>query len=857
VIQTTPALILFTLLLIGLGCASAGAQAATGSFLVKAGQPEAVIEIGKDSGPDALFVAGEIQRFIKKLSLAELPIVTDDQVPPGKPCIVLGGPPINPSSRLAEERQWVSFKDLKPQGFLLKTIDLNGQPAIVVGGNDGAATMYAAYELLERLGVVFQLNDDVIPEQKPDLALPALDARIEPMARYRGVMVEHAFGSWYMGLQDYCKMIDQMAKLKLNLLQFTFGMGSPFLKFSYHGRVGELVTTQESHYTAWGRTSRSWGESPHSTTATADDVKVGREIFPQAYVGSADFASVRTPDDAFDTAREFLRGLIRHAHDRHVQLCLLPQELSFVPPNLAALSLTPEMRNTEEYKYKYQRYCGVALPPGDPATLDIWEAAMRTMIETYPEADAYGFWTTEHSPDMRDARIQDILRQNADLRGKMLSVEEIRKRGNVIVSTPAQLDSDFLQMYLAQRLIQRVKKVYPTRQLAVMTLFRGYKLPVLDDMLPKDVWLGNMEECGTTGPVMNFYGGITNRDLFVIPRLSDDGDEFHMQLNATEFDQDEIVTGAAKYGLAGIVGQLIHPRNIEYDIRYLAEGSWNPQIAPRSFYESYLERLYGHDALEPLLKAFLLLEENEKALVYWGRSETFVAFMDFSPLSQLRTNVNYRMDPPTITLQGRERIDEAANERSVRITTKPLDRGELLQSIQATWGMGPFWKWRSAIAPPHAADVAGTEAEFYRHRAAQCRQALDLFCQSRSKVLPGSRAELEYVIYKTQGFARYLDVLTDCCDATTALDKAWLGLVDRDWAEFGVRLNECQEDLDRADRLAREEAGEMMAFAGVPEEKYLLLRFNRNVIAPIETGRDYVGEVIAYHQEQSSLQPQP
>jgi hypothetical protein len=835
--------------------ALAAPEESTGSFLVRKGEPEAVIVIGKTSSPDTRFVAAELQRYLQKLSQAQLSIVSDDNVPAGKIRIVLGGPEINSLSRLAEQKQLVSFAGLKPEGFVLKAVELDGQPAIIVGGNDEAGTMYAAYDFLERLGIVFQLNGDIIPDQKPDLAVPTLDARTEPMAKYRGIMVEHGFGSWYMGLKDYCGIIDQMAKLKLNFVQFTFGMGSPFLKFSYDGKVGEVVTTRETHYTAWGRTSRSFGESPHSTTGTIDDIKVGREVFGQEYAGPPDFANVQTPDDAFAVAREFLRGLIRHAHLRHVQVCLLPQELSYVPPNLA--NLTREQLGSFEYQYQYQRYCGVAMPPGDPATLDIWEAAMRTMIETYPEADAYGFWTTEHSPDMRDPAIQDILRTNATERALLPSVEEIRKRGNVMVSTPAQLDSDFLQMFLSQKLIERVKKAYPAKQLAVMTLFRGYKMAALDSMLPKDVWLGNMEECGTTGPVMSFYGGITNRELFVIPRLSDDGDEFHMQLNAGEFDQDEIVTGAAKYGVAGIVGQLIHPRNIEYNIRYLAEGAWDPGIRPQSFYERYLSQVYGPAALDPVLKAFLLLEKNEKALVYWGRSETFVAFMDFSPLSQLRTNVDYRSDPLTVTIKGRERLDEAANESMAKKTVKKLEREELTRAISATWGEGPFWKWRTALKSQHAADFGIKEGEFYRDRAAVCRQALELFHKARPKVLPGARAELDYVIYKTDTFASYLNVLAACNDATVTLDRAWLGLMDRDWAEFGARLNECQESLNQAQRLAKEVAGQMMAYADVPEEKYLLLRFNRNVIAPIDVAQEYVGQVIAYQEQQSRLEPNP
>jgi hypothetical protein len=706
--------------------------------------------------------------------------------------------------------------------------------------------MYAAYELLERLGIVFQITNDIIPEQKPDLALPALDVRMEPMAKFRGLMKEEAEGNWYMGLKEWHSLIDQMAKLKSNTLMLWIGIGSPWLKFSYNGKVGEILNSPESGYLAYSR-DRSWGSglSPHITTATARDVRVGREVFPQEYVGAPEFAAVRTPDEAFDTAREFLRELIRYAHQRHVYVSLTLAELSFVPENLADVR-KPGM---------IHRFCGVALSPSDPVTLDIWETAMGTLIETYPEADSYGFWTAEHSPDMRDPRTQEILHRYAAVRAKLPSIEEIRRRGNVqetneAVSEESLLDSDFLQMYLCEQLIQRVKKHYPSKQLVVMTLFRGYMLPVLDTMLPKDVWLGNMEECSTTRSTMSFYSGMGGRDLIVVPRVSDDGDEFHMQLNAGEFDQDEMISGAAMYGLAGVVGYSAHLRHETYSASYLAEGAWDPQIRPRSFYESYLSRLYGQGALDPLLKAFLLLEENEEHMVYWGRSEIFRAFEDWSPVEQLRTNVDYRAATPTVRVKGVERVDAAADVQAVERTAK-LDREELMRAINATWGMGPFWKYRLAIASPHAADLAMTEGQFYESRAGQCRQALKSLRQARAKVLPGSRAELEYVIYKTETLISYFEVLRASYDARVTLDRAWLAMVDGNWVEFGTQLHQTQAVLDMADRQARAIAGQMIAYSDDPGEKYLLVRYNRNVIGGIERGQSYVADVIKFHDEKS------
>jgi hypothetical protein len=57
---------------------------------------------------------------------------------------------------------------------------VHGRRALVIGGNDEAGTMYAAYDFLERLGFVFLLTKDILPQKNADVLLPALDERIEP-----------------------------------------------------------------------------------------------------------------------------------------------------------------------------------------------------------------------------------------------------------------------------------------------------------------------------------------------------------------------------------------------------------------------------------------------------------------------------------------------------------------------------------------------------------------------------------------------------------------------------------------------------------------------------------------------------
>ncbi len=787
------------------------------AVLVENGIPGGAIHLDAAADDFHRFVAREIQSYVELLTGARLPIVTEPGAAPAGGLILVGGPQANDAVRALAERGALDPGGLTADGaYLLKSVEVDGRGCVVAAGRDDAGTMYAAYELLERLGVVFQLTGDIVPERTADLELPELDVTAAPARKFRGVHVWHAY-SWHMGMDDYRRLIDQLAKLKMNILQFYWGMGAPWVEVFHEGVRGELTTTPESGYLAIGRDSRSWGRSVHTTTGNRSEVRVGRECFPYERLCAPEFREVDSEDEAYAVAIPFLREIIRYAHRRRVQLWLVTGELPFVAPNLAPQSAKVDHGVAPSESYSYQRYCGVAVPTGDPAALDIWEAALCAVIETYPEADAYGVWAPEHSPDFDDDQATRALRQRATaIREHVPSLEEIHAGGNLTPKTDKDLEFDALQMHLAAELIGRVKRRHPDARLGVSLLFRGYLMRALDTLLPKDVWIANMENSGNAGPQMDYYDGIADRDLIVIPRIVDDGCELHMQMNATMYDRDLIVTGAERAGAAGIIGQLDKERGVECSTRFLADGCWDAGIDAASFYARYLPRLYGRAAAPLLIEAYRLLEERERDLVWWGRSEIFVSFHDFSPC-KLRTDVELRDGRPDV------------------------DRAELERAIEASWDDSDFWFWRRpAVGDQHQRDRTLRPDALWQLRAGQYRAVVDLLRQAQSKAPPGSRAELDYVTFKTENFAGYFDVLQACEEARIELDRTWLARLDGDDAAAGDRLERCRDALERAERGARGVAGQMIAYADDKTERHLLFRFNQNVIASIEAGRAFV-----------------
>ena len=114
------------------------------------------------------------------------------------------------------------------------------------------------------------------------------------------------------------------------------------------------------------------------------------------------------------------------------------------------------------------------------------------------------------------------------------------------------------------------------------------------------------------------------------------------------------------------------------------------------------------------MKAYLLLEENEKTLGWHGRRGLFGTYHHGNRMGVGLRSVNYKEEKPK------------------------LDRPQVEKAIQA----------------------AEAERKFWDGRAAHCRQALELLRQARPKVLPGSREELDYVIYKTENFVTVFEELS-------------------------------------------------------------------------------------------------
>jgi len=311
-------------------------DAATGStadYLAYQGQPRVLIVVA--GGSLYQFAAHELQRYLEALSGAQFEIASPQEArnsPKDMNWILLGGPNVNDLIREAESTKLIRYKGLRPDGFILRGVDLAGRRALIVGGNDEASTVYAAYDLIERLGAVFLITGDVVPSKRPTLPLPALDVRSEPAFAKRGIYTTFEYENRStMSLKDWHHWLDQMAKLKFNYLHLQWYPYEPWLRYEYHGEVkwmGDVSKPQTGYMLRSYDFGRQW----------TSEMEIGREKFKAAgiYPGLAppEFQNLRDSEQAFRVAQDFLRDIIEYAKSRQIQVWL-GLDATSVAPNLA------------------------------------------------------------------------------------------------------------------------------------------------------------------------------------------------------------------------------------------------------------------------------------------------------------------------------------------------------------------------------------------------------------------------------------------------------------------------------------------------------------------------------------------
>jgi hypothetical protein len=775
---------------------------AHGQFLIRNGDARAAIVTGK--GSFYRFVAEELQKYIEQFTGSKLEILEAEEArrkPKDLVLILVGGPQVNDLVREVTSKKLVSFEKLKADAFIIKTTALDGRHTLVVGGGDEAATMYAAYDLLERYGAMFLLTGDILPEKRPDLELQDFDVRSEPAFSRRGLNTWSGYPNFsVMSMVDIRKFLDQMAKMKLNYLQFGWLPSEPWLKYDYRGEVKWMgdVTKKEGGYTLFGDDMGSY-----KTT----DMVVGQEHFKSAGVyprlEPPEFQHIENNEQGFETAEKYLHELIAYAASRKIKVWLQLDGTS-VAPNLARYT-------TRALALPFDAF-GTFICPDNPVSWELNENRLKSLVQTYPEAEGYFWYLAEAYPVCFQTEKERQFYQG--LRPKYAGEAEASAafKGNIPKDNNTVVDSNSGSIYLIQKLMEARERIAPQVKMGIAGLGRLYLFPYLDKMFPKNVPFSDMESRAIwtpTGVPMEMFGGMGERENTLSNRIDDDDSMLGMQFNVNLYYKDQVLEGGSKYGLAGFASQVSRPRGTETNSKYMAEGEWNPHLTPEEFYRDYSKRIFGQRAVPRMLKAFESLEKNEEYLGWTGRGN----FGCCGPPRELRIAYKYYGQP------------------------NPFD--------------GPaFAGWQAFINESH------NRIDYFTESIKLLKAALEELQSVRAEAEPRSQTYLAYLINRTEAYILHLETLISWNQAYIDLDSAFeakkQGLEE---VEFAKRLDLDLQGFRNTQAKALATAKKWSEIMDHPSDLGVLYRINVFMVMGTELATQFMQNVDNFHHGRDYVQP--
>jgi hypothetical protein len=783
--------------------------------LVLGGHASAQIYVVKDSSAKSVIVlqngaqglyrhsAEELQKYIGRLTGVRPEIVGPQDIsgrPKDEALLVVGGPEANELAKKAAEAGKVNFSNLKPEGFLVKTIKLGERPALVIGGNDEAGTLYGTYDWLERQGIAFQITGDIIPQTKASLPLSPLDVRSEPAFTQRGFGIASCYETrsiW--SYPDIVRFIDQMAKLKLNYLIWHMFSPEPYLEESFEGErklMGDEASWQG------GYTLPAYDFGSHKV----EDYFVGKEAFEKfgkKYMAPDEWQGVKDQDQVYATARDLLQRVIQYAKTRNIKVWVALESLDELAPNLARYTRRPEVQ------LPYSPYHAAYACPTDENLYKINEIRFKALVQSYPEAEGFIFWLNEGYPVCQDPEDQELVKnERSKYAGVPDLVDKYYKSVARFQTTDSAVANSVGSVHLVQKIVEVRDQVSPNTKIGIGLWGRAYLLPTLDKVLPKDVLIVDNETSGVWTPdgvPMQLYGGMGERNRIFMHVGDDDTGMIGMQFHVRLYYRDRMLEGSLENGVQGVTELGDRFRGEEHLAKYLADGAWNPRLTPDQFYHDYARRIFGERAEAPMFQAFMSLEDMEGYKGYHSNKPDHITLMACcSPPDELKIAKEYAEQP------------------------NPYD--------------GPvFEEWQSFVK------LIPAKIDLLSGELALEKQALSFMKVAEATAAPGSLDELHYLENKTKAYAQMIEAFIQFDQACAEFNSAFQ--LDRriQRQEFVARLDESLRQFQKAKITARYSAETWSKVIDNVSDLGVLWRLNTFVVTGMDLVSQFMQNIDNYH----------
>ena len=566
-------------------------------------------------GPEApaldRFAAEELQRYLRALYGPTVPVV-HEHAAGTTPVVLVGSPETNPavaSSPLA--RDWPSASD---QGIVLRGDAASGE--WVIGGGSPVATTWAVYELVERLGVRYLLSGDVFPDDPGPLALPDLDVCVEPVfdERIWRLMNDEPHGPEMWSLAECRRVIDQIAKMKMNGIYFLTYPSHPFVHYEFRG------------------VAKSTGVLDFGFRYPVDDDTIGRELFGGASeFTNPEFRHCDGYDDMVEAGQRYARAVFDHAKSRGMRIGFGFSLTNTTDEFKARLGEwtpdAPDAPADDGGDYARLGQLSMGAPPGgrafqdvdNPALAELAEVIVTAHLETYPEIDFIEIGSAEFRAEASGyercwRRLDDKygIESVAPLKDLVEQAKTREYHGEGRAERELKADVEFLyfvdKLFTEGRLLERLGRTDVEVLLSSVT---EEMYPVLGRVLPPNFGVGalidynlslalpRLDRLSSLGDGFGKYVTLSVQDDMNSLLVSSEGARVERFLDR--------MRGA---GFKGWKSRYWSIGDLDHSVAYLARASWDASLTVDEAYDDYALSVFGEDCLPEMRDALRLLEEN-------------------------------------------------------------------------------------------------------------------------------------------------------------------------------------------------------------------------------------------------------
>lgn len=500
------------------------------------------IHIGPDADPLVRDAAVDLQRWLRAADLPHHPIEIGPSAPASAEGIVLG----TPESLPALPETWPFGLEVpSADGYIMHAVGGRNR-LIAIAAPQPEGVQNGVYGLLEALGFGFYPSETTVPKGLDLSKLPAIHESVSPALAVRGLMPQFGlFDSMSVwNPADYQMYIDQLVRMRLNMLVVYAPPGMPFVDYGDGGQP--LPRTGAETYATEPLQTGAF----HAGTG--------------AYFGQREFgadSSLEPPAQATAAAQRALSESLAYARSRGLRTGL----------GLAVFG-----------------------NPFDPVQQEAFSQRVRNILTAYPHLDTLWLWAPEDA-----ARLRPGAPRHRSPMAQQLAAWEAE-----LADTPREQRQAVARLgVFAQQAKALLDAIRPDVRL-VAGGWGGHPGEPFADLLPAlDRVVDSATAVTATGSqplAPEISGGFArvdgNRTLW--PALHLEAYDAPWIPQMTLGNLAAACRDVQAKGADGVFGVHWRLRSVDEPAAFLARFTWDPELTAEAFLEQRIDHLYGPELAE-------------------------------------------------------------------------------------------------------------------------------------------------------------------------------------------------------------------------------------------------------------------